>query len=727
MRLHLDALDFASNPALFGWDRQPGLVNLQAEKDGLTAYRRLDGQIRASHVELAPFLWLSDPDLLAGLEKSRKPPEYELFELEGEGFYRFLVRSGTWNHIQRISKHLVKASGLSAGHPRSPQLFLSNPAQQYLMSSGQTLFNQMSFADLRRLQLWVLVDIEDPEARADPAEDPLQAIALSDSSGWSEILSGEEHAVIARAVELIQQRDPDVIEGHDLFKFHLHYLYQRARLHGVELRLGRDLAKMHYRRSRLFIAEKTIDYLRWYVHGRDLVDSWILSQMYDVTGRELTSFELEEVGDHLEVQVQPSGGDWRSRAERHLELLRRVFDQLSYPYFIQAQIFPFRYEHVVLRGTATRIDSLFLREYLRKGHSVPALPEVRDFAGGLTAQEYQGIAKNVYHCDVASLYPSIILAFELVPEGDSLQVLPRTLADLKDFRLRARGLERASQDPTEQLFYQGLQTTFKILINSFYGYLGFAQGHFADFEKAAEVTSIGRGLLQQMIDWLKAQNSKILEVDTDGIYFQAPPEERSAEQVSEMIAQLSRELPDGVNVELDGHYNAMYCHKMKNYALLDQQGHITFRGSGLRSRSLEPFLREFLQTLVRRALEGQTELASILAEFQDRLHSGRVEAEELAKKETLTGSPAGYLKKVERGGRNRAAVYELALTHPRRLVAGDSLRYYVTGEKANVTVYNHCRLLKDFDPANPDINLKYYSKKLKDIYKKFAPLLTEQE
>ena len=34
-----------------------------------------------------------------------------------------------------------------------------------------------------------------------------------------------------------------------------------------------------------------------------------------------------------------------------------------------------------------------------------------------------------------------------------------------------------------------LQNTFKILINSFYGYLGFAQGHFADFDAAARPAS----------------------------------------------------------------------------------------------------------------------------------------------------------------------------------------------------------------------------------------------
>src|ERR1700750_3516825 len=81
---------------------------------------------------------------------------------------------------------------------------------------------------------------------------------------------------------------------------------------------------------------------------------------------------------------------------------------------------------------------------------------------------------------------------------------------------------RAEQDPVREHHLQALHNTFKILLNSFYGYLGFAQGHFADFDAAARVTQIGRDLLRKMIDWLKEQGAQVIEVDTDGIYFVPP-------------------------------------------------------------------------------------------------------------------------------------------------------------------------------------------------------------
>src|SRR5438045_7588266 len=125
---------------------------------------------------------------------------------------------------------------------------------------------------------------------------------------------------------------------------------------------------------------------------------------------------------------------------------------------------------------------------------------------------------------------------------------------------------RAERDPARQHHLQALQNTFKILLNSFYGYLGFGQGHFADFDAAARVTQIGRDLLKKMIDWLNKRGAKVIEVDTDGIYF-VPPSSVSSpaqsknkaadtaattrESIQELQKGLANELPKAIDVEFD--------------------------------------------------------------------------------------------------------------------------------------------------------------------------------
>src|SRR5213082_414259 len=154
------------------------------------------------------------------------------------------------------------------------------------------------------------------------------------------------------------------------------------------------------------------------------------------------------------------------------------------------------------------------------------------------------VARNVWHCDVASLYPSIMLQFDCFPASDRLQIFRHLLTDLRTFRLEAKAKMRAEKNPTRQHHLQALQNTFKILINSFYGYLGFAQGHFADFDAAARVTQIGRDLLKKMIEWLNAHDAQVIEVDTDGIYFVPPPDIG----INDLQKDLAKELPPGIDV-----------------------------------------------------------------------------------------------------------------------------------------------------------------------------------
>ena len=130
--------------------------------------------------------------------------------------------------------------------------------------------------------------------------------------------------------------------------------------------------------------------------------------------------------------------------------------------------------------------------------------------------------ENVWHCDIASLYPSTILAFDCVPKSDTIGIFKRMVADLRSYRLDAKKGAKLAADPLEHSRLTALQGAFKILINSLCGYLAFPFGHFADFEAAEHVTAIGREILATMRDWLMSQGAQIIELDTDGIYFSPP-------------------------------------------------------------------------------------------------------------------------------------------------------------------------------------------------------------
>ena len=112
----------------------------------------------------------------------------------------------------------------------------------------------------------------------------------------------DEPEMLREFVRIVRERDPDVIEGHNLFQFDLAYLEARARRHKVAAGAGpRRRAAPRATPSRMQVAERTIAYRRYEIVGRHVVDTWILAQLYDVTARELEGFGLKEVARHFGV------------------------------------------------------------------------------------------------------------------------------------------------------------------------------------------------------------------------------------------------------------------------------------------------------------------------------------------------------------------------------------------------------------------------------------------
>src|SRR5947207_474654 len=724
-------MEFEKNTLLFGADSTPRIVAIELGETGtVKVYRReKDGSTIADVEPFHPFVWCDSDVADLGIDAEK---------LEGDLRYGWLITVDSWKELIALRNGLKKAN--------RDFFAFSDPVQHYLTATGRTLFKDLPFEELKRMQLEVL-SFADPVAGAADLgpTDHIMSVALSDNTGWEELLIVDpknveetERDVIKRLTNLIKERDPDVIEGHNLFRFDLPYLVVRARKVKVKLDWGRSGGFLRSRPSRLQIAEKTIDYPKFTIEGRHFVDTFLLAQFYDVGMRTLSGFERADVARHVcfcdsdelsvltgkELQRAYIDNDERFRALALCAVheTRAVAELLSPSYFIQAQIFPYNYQDVIVRGNATRINALFLREYFRQRHSIPEMPTVRGFEGGYTAIFFTGVAHNVWHCDVASLYPSLMLQFDCFPATDRLQIFRHMLTDLRTFRLEAKAEMRGAEKDNNRLkrtHFHALQNTFKILINSFYGYLGFAQGNFADFDAAARVTQIGRDLLKKMIDWLKARGAQVIEVDTDGIYFVPPPKI----DMGELQTGLAKELPPGIEVEFDEQFDAMFSYKAKNYALLTRDGDVIIKGGALKSRGLEKFQRVFLEEMIKLIMQGKSEgIVDLRDDFERSIRSREWNIDMLMKTDTLQDSLDKYRAKIAGSARNRAAAYELALASGRNYKPGDQISYYIQSTPKKVPAYEAAKLASEFDPENRDENVDYYIAKLDELVKKFGGL-----
>lgn len=582
---------------LYGGDATPGIVAVeQAGPRTMRVYRRpaQAAAVESSLEALRP--WLLLPQQPAW---TRLRGEYTVESLSGEAHYRWLVRFRGWPAFQ-AARALLEEAG-------EEWLGFRSPVEQYLAASGRTLFKGLVYDDLVRLQLDIETAGLDPQA----PDAAILLVTIGSNRGHEEAIgaAGESEATILRCLnERIVAIDPDLIEGHNIYNFDLPYLLTRAGATGVPLAWGRDGSSITARSVQRFkVGARSIPFTPHYCYGRHFLDTYQQIQRYDTAGA-MTSYGLKESiaaldltrEDRTFVRGEELAATWetdRAAVVRYaLDDIRDVatLSALTAPTeFYQAQILPWPFGRVATGGTGGKVNALVLRTYLAAGAAPPRPQPPQAYPGGYSEVREVGIFRPVVKCDVESLYPAIMLTERVGSANDRLGILLPLLRELTARRLRAKERARLTGG-RDRAYWQGLQSSFKVLINSFYGYLGYSRAILNDYAAAERITLRGQELIKGVVAELERTGATVIEVDTDGVYFVPPPAVSGQEAEGEYVARIGRTLPPGINLAFDGRFQGMISLKTKNYVLMDDDGSLILKGSSLRSRREEPFLRRFL-------------------------------------------------------------------------------------------------------------------------------------
>ena len=582
---------------LYGGDPMTGIVAVEpAGPDRMRLYRRgPGGGTSAEEDAFAPWLLAARPEPWAAL---RSRPE--IARLDGDHPLRYLVSFGSWPAF---------GDAAQAGRDAGETFFrFRSPVEQYLVRAGRTLFKGMVFDDLRRLQL----DIETLGFDATQPESHLIVVALRTNAGHEELLTLEvsEEDLLLRLNERIAAIDPDVIEGHNVFNFDLPFLVARAGRYGLSLAWGRDASavRLGQGQARFKVGALTLPYTPVYVYGRHFVDTYQQIQRYD-TGGKLSSYGLKNAVEELGltrpgrefVPGERIRDVWVTDRDR---LLRYAIDdvrdvdvlsRLATPTeFYQTQLLPRSFQGVATGGPGEKINDLMVRAYLTRGHALPTAQPAQDYPGGHAELLAVGAFAPVVKCDVESLYPSIMLAEGITSATDTLDAYLPMLRDLTRRRLEAKAQSRRTTG-AERAMWEGMQSSFKVLINSFYGYLGYGGALFNDYDAARRVTLAGQRIVKQVVERLRETGATPIEVDTDGVYFVPPPTIATEAEELAYVDRVAAGLPPGIRLAHDGRYAGMLSLRLKTYALLDHDGTMLLKGSALRSRRMEACFRRFLR------------------------------------------------------------------------------------------------------------------------------------
>lgn len=621
--------------ALYGSDPAPRLVAVETSDDRATLIRReKDGSNLYETVPFTPWLALREERILPGAQ---------IEPLEGEEGYRFVARFSHWR------AHLDARRILREEH--RDFLLYGSPIKQFLMACGHTLFKGMAFPDIRRMQ----IDIETSELSWQAPGARIFLIACSDNRGNEELLAGAERDMLLRLGELVAAWDPDVLEGHNLYAFDLPWLRARAKANGIALLWGRDGSEVGVGQERnCAIGANTRPFTPHYVWGRHVLDTLFQTQRFDVARGEISSYGLKECALHYHIAepdrvyldraeilslYKKDPARVKAYALADVRETRRLAEVVSPTEFYQTQMVPDAYQSVAVTGSGEKINSLFVRAYLQRRTAIARQQAPQPYPGGYTEMRRDGLLRGVVKADVESLYPSIMLSRRVTSASDRLGLFLPLLEELTRRRLAAKKKAREyadSEDGRRAAYWDGLQGSYKLLINSFYGYLG-APFYFNDYAAAARVTEIGQEIVKSIADDLERRGASVIEIDTDGVYFQPPAAVQGPEAEKAFVAEVGEGLAEGIRLAFDGRYAVMLSLKAKNYVLVGYEGKKTFKGSSLRSRADERFGRRFLNAAVDYLLADDREgLAAYYRELLAQIEARALGIEEIARRERVT-------------------------------------------------------------------------------------------
>ncbi|MFN0072188.1 MAG: DNA polymerase domain-containing protein [Chloroflexota bacterium] len=712
---------------LFGRDDTPGIVAVRATMQGQAdVWRRVNDEVIHERVEFPNWLLVSDIAPLEALSPARMsfdeirdampdPADgLAVVELDGTHPLRYLVLTTRFDEVEAA---LSEANGTSSRADLRSQALIRDATEQYLMLSGRTYYGGMAFSDVRRLQF----DLE--TTGLSNTTDTIFMISIRDSTGFETLIdtgSMDEAELLREFVRIVRERDPDVIENHNIFEFDIAFVIERARVLGVELPLGRDRRGFSKSVDNLKLGERNERFTRYRLVGREIIDTLHAAKRFSSIQRDLRSRGLKQVAQYFgfareDREYVPGAEIWtifqsdpdriRRYASHDVEEVDELSQMLMGSPFALASIVPRPYERIATAGPAQGlIEPLMIRAYLLEGHSLPqGAAAGGTYAGASTELFTSGVLHHIVKADVASLYPSIMLSYGIGPESDQLGAFGEILAELTKLRLFHKDQARkAAPGSRERQASEALSGAMKVLINSFYGSLGTSFALFGDLRAASEVTRRGREVLAQMLQSLEKRGLTLIEADTDGVLFSVPESWVESDEHA-LIAEINTELPDGIIVEHDGRYAAMYSYAEKNYVLKGYDGKIKIVGGSFRSSRWEPYGERFVADAVAMVLNDN--IAGIRELYKstcEDLRARRLPIEDVCTMITVTKSPDEYRK-----AKRREEQYEVLLAAGHTTWrSGERIRYYRAKGNAK-------KLIEDFaDDYDPE----YYCKRLRSTF-----------
>jgi DNA polymerase I len=449
----------------------------------------------------------------------------EWAKLNGNQTFKYGRQFETKEEFRKARKYLWSRREIRTFSP-------TNLKEQCMLKDGYTYFKGLTPRDIPILSF----DIEstglrhDKDARIIIITNTFRKgdVIIKKQFCWDEYENCGE--LTSAWCKWVREMDPSLLCGHNIYGFDLPYIAFCAEKYGHKVMLGRDGSQMFlldYESKFRVDGSKELAYHKADIYGREIVDTMFLAYRYDI-GKKYESYGLKPIikQEGLEKEgrvfydaqmirhnykIQEEWEKIRSYAIDDSDDSLALYDLMIAPFFYMTRSVPKSFQEMLISATGSQMNSIMVRGYLQKAHSVAAPTEAEPFEGAISLG-IPGIYRNTNKVDVASLYPSIMRNYKVF---DSVKDPQQNFTKIVDHFTIERLKNKKLAKDTGEKYYDDLQASEKIAINSLYGFLGAPGLNYNYPLGAAEVTRRGRDILSLAVKFSTGRDiSEFINKDT---------------------------------------------------------------------------------------------------------------------------------------------------------------------------------------------------------------------
>lgn len=424
--------------------------------------------------------------------------------------YRFLFFAKRKMAYRDFTQFFTNAGtpirGKKKGDSPNKEFLSVAPIEQHMMYTGKRLFKGYdNYDDIKRM----MFDLE--TSGLNPEKDHIDQIGIRTNRGFEIVLSvdgeGDEKKTneldaINRFFQIIADEQPDVIAGHNSEKFDWFFIEERCKRLGTSMdELSRKYFRFPIYKKKKDTALKLGGEVEYYkptvAWGFNMLDSLHAVRRAQASDSSMESGNLKYVTKYLHLEKKnrvyvtgnqigttwrengevfafnEENGDWyRVSEKRPLQegyklksgryiveryLLDDIYEtdkvecKMNECNFLIGKLIPTTFQRACTMGTAGIWKLIILGWCLENGLAIPAFGESRKFTGGLSRLLRTGLVERVVKLDYNSLYPSILLTFDIRNDYDISNIMLGMLEYVLTEREKYKELKKSAGKRANQI------------------------------------------------------------------------------------------------------------------------------------------------------------------------------------------------------------------------------------------------------------------------------------